>query len=310
MTRGKISLELRPTDIADVVAAGIELASPLLEQRSHRLAVRVPRGLVVNGDPTRLGQVFANLLTNAAKYTPAGGSIVVAAQAVGRMVEVRVQDTGMGIRTEMLPRIFDIFVQERQSLDRADGGLGLGLAIVRSLVGLHGGRVEARSEGPGRGSELIVELPLAEDSTATAAAQRRPATSPRRDGWRVLVVDDNVDAADLLAEALESWGHAVSVAHDAVAALKLLEGLRPELMLLDIGLPVMDGYELARRIRADPVNATARLVAVTGYGQPKDRAASAAAGFDAHLVKPVDLETLEAELSRVMAAPARAPATT
>jgi PAS domain S-box-containing protein len=306
MTRGKISLERRSVELADAVAAGVELASPLLEQRMHRLSVRVPRGLVVDGDLTRLGQVFANLLTNAAKYTPSGGNVTIVGEEVGTSARVSVRDDGMGIRPEILPRVFEMFVQERQARDRADGGLGLGLAIVRSLVTQHGGSVEARSEGPGRGSELVVEMPLSQGREARAADRVSEPELPRPDGWQVLVVDDNHDAAALLADALGAWGHVVRVAHDGPGALHALQAFTPDVAVLDIGLPVMDGYELARRIRADTALRGVRLLAVTGYGQAKDRADAAQAGFDAHLVKPVDLASLDAALSRLMARPARA----
>ncbi|HKU40275.1 MAG TPA: ATP-binding protein [Polyangiales bacterium] len=302
MTRGVISLDRRPLDLADAIAAGIELASPLLEHRAHHVSVNVAPGLIVDGDPTRLGQVFANLLTNAAKYTPSGGRITVTGAAEGGEARITVRDTGIGIRPDILPRVFEMFVQERQTIDRADGGLGLGLAIVRSLVTLHGGRVEAHSEGSGLGSELVVHLPLIDHAPARAATGETPRTAPAAGAVRVLIVDDNRDAADLLADALATWGHVVQVANDAADALKMLEHWRPEVALLDIGLPVMDGYELARRIRANAALQGMRLLAVTGYGQAEDREAALRAGFDEHLVKPVDLASLRAALTRLLAA--------
>jgi PAS domain S-box-containing protein len=308
MTQGKISIDRRPVDLADAVALGIELASPLLEQRAHRLSVNIPRGLVVSGDPTRLGQVVANLLTNAAKYTPSGGNVVITGDRSETGARVSVSDTGIGIRPELLAGIFEMFVQGRQAMDRAEGGLGLGLAIVRSLITLHGGTVEARSAGPGLGSEFIVQLPLQLPVRADGLAPplgRALQESATPAGWRVLIVDDNQDAAELLAEALSESGYVVRVALDGAAALRALQEERPDVALLDIGLPVMDGYELARRVRSDPALRSLRMLAVTGYGQAKDRAKAEAAGFDAHLVKPVDLQTLEAELARVMAQPAR-----
>jgi signal transduction histidine kinase len=288
VTRGKIRLSAVPTQLSDAVAKGIELASPLLEQHQHDLTVDVPTdGLGVSADPARLAQVISNLLTNAAKYTPPGGRIRVSAALDGDAVVLRVRDTGMGIDPAMLPRIFDLFTQDRQAIDRAQGGLGLGLAIVRSLVALHGGTVAAHSEGRGRGSEFVVRLPHLRMTGGAPRADAAPA--PRASsGLRVLVVDDNEDAALMLSEALVQAGHQTAVAHDGPAALQLIEAFKPHVALLDIGLPVMDGFELARQIRSGET-ANTRLVAVTGYGQEHDRQRTQAAGFDAHLIKPVDL---------------------
>jgi PAS domain S-box-containing protein len=302
ITRGKISLEQQRVELVDVIASALELTSSLFEQRAHRLTVDVPRGLFVRGDPMRLLQVFTNLLTNAAKYTPPSGGIVIAAERVDGQLRVLVRDTGIGIRAEILPKIFDLFVQERQALDRSEGGLGLGLAIVRSLVELHGGRVTVRSEGVGHGSEFCVVLPAAPDPPVSASARSGRAPIARPDGWKALVVDDNQDAAELLANLLGEWGHVVRVAHTGPAALALIEQFTPDLALLDIGLPGMDGYELARQLRARAALVNLRLVAVTGYGQAKDRIAAEQAGFAAHLVKPVDSALLETVLARVMAA--------
>ncbi|HEY0705747.1 MAG TPA: response regulator, partial [Polyangia bacterium] len=231
--------------------------------------------------------------------------VTVSAERSSDAVVVSVRDSGIGIRPEILSSIFEMFVQERQAMDRAEGGLGLGLAIVRSLVTLHGGTVEARSAGPNQGSEFLVTLPLIDEKLAPNDSRRPIPTSNTSDGWRVLIVDDNQDAAELLAEALTDWGHVVRIAFDGAAALRALEQEKPDLALLDIGLPVMDGYELARRSRSDSSLRSIRLLAVTGYGQAKDRAEAEKAGFDAHLVKPVDLQTVEVELSRIMAEPAR-----
>jgi len=299
MARGKLSLDLQPVDLGEAIARAVELASPLLERGMHHLTIDVEEDLAVEGDLTRLAQVFANLLANAAKYTPAGGSIAVTAMRQDGTIRVAVKDTGMGVRPEMLPLIFDLFVQGRQALDRAQGGLGLGLSIVKSLVTLHRGRVEARSDGPGRGSEFVVTLPaLAADRPAPSAGERAIAVrpelpGPRPAGRQILLVDDNEDAAGALADALEELGHSVKVAHDGPAALVLLETYFPDIAFLDIGLPAMDGYELARRIRCERRLAGIRLVSITGYGQPSDRERASAAGFDLHLVKPVDLELVE-----------------
>jgi CheY-like chemotaxis protein/nitrogen-specific signal transduction histidine kinase len=298
ITRAKISLDRAPVDVAEVIATAVELSSPLLERRMHHVSIDVEPDLVVEGDATRLAQVFTNLLTNAAKYTQSGGSISISATRRAKAVRVAVRDTGMGIRPELLPVVFDLFVQGRQAVDRSEGGLGLGLAIVKSLVALHGGTVEARSDGLGRGSEFVVDLPA---SSASAEIRRPAIESSERavepSGRRILVVDDNEDAASMLAEALHERGHSVKVAHDGPQALELLQTFAPEIAFLDIGLPVMDGYELARRIRDQRRLAGVRLVSITGYGQPSDRARATEAGFDIHLVKPVDLTLVEKVIS-------------
>ncbi|MCW5816950.1 MAG: PAS domain S-box protein [Labilithrix sp.] len=297
--RGKVALARRPVEIAECIAAGVELAGPLLEQRGHELAVEAPSGLVVDGDPIRLAQVFGNLLNNAAKYTPPGGHVRVLAERAGAEVRVTVRDDGVGIRPEILPAIFEPFTQEQQARDRAAGGLGLGLAIVRSLVTLHGGTVEARSEGLGRGAELSVSLPRAAATSVEAEPRGAAARDDAGARVRVLVVDDNEDAAELLADALRGLGHDVTVAHDAASALRLLDATKPKprIGLLDLGLPDMDGFELARRIRA--AHAGLPLVAVTGYGQETDRSAAAAAGFADLLVKPASLDDLATTIRRL-----------
>ncbi len=301
ITRGKVELDSRRLELSDVVLRAMEIASPLLEQRQHRVEVSVPRtGLVVNADRDRLAQVIANLLTNAAKYSEARSRIAVSAEREESGVRLGVRDEGIGIAEDMLHRVFEPFVQLQQSLDRAHGGLGLGLTIVRTLVQKHGGTVQVESEGLGRGSEFIVRLPAVPTDEAQAYADT-PAASDLvhrvRSGSRVLVVDDNADAADMLKRALQTLGFVVEVAHDGPAALAQSQTFDADVALLDIGLPVMDGYELARRLRAtcDGI----RLIAVTGYGQESDRERSASAGFDDHLVKPIDL----AELARALAPP-------
>jgi signal transduction histidine kinase len=295
ITRGKVRLNPEPVELNVVVAKAIELASPLLEQHQHVLQTDVPRhGLSVMADPARLAQVISNLLTNAAKYTPAGGQIKVTAGAEGDDVVLSVRDTGIGIAPEMLPRIFDLFAQERQAIDRAQGGLGLGLAIVRSLMTLHDGSVTARSDGRGQGSEFVIRLPHIQASEPKQPAKplRAYPGGGRADGLRVLVVDDNQDAALLLAEALAATGHTTETAHDGPTALRAAVAFKPHVALLDIGLPVMDGFELAAQLRLLPELRRTRLIAITGYGQEHDRRRSASAGFDAHLVKPVDIEEL------------------
>src|SRR5688572_22150438 len=255
ITRGKIQLRRAPVEIAEVVAKAVETASPLLEQKGHVLKLDVPRhGLTVDGDANRLAQAVANLLNNAAKYTEKPGQITVSAVVDGGEVILRVRDTGMGIAPEMLPRIFDLFVQEGQALDRSQGGLGLGLAIVRSLVHLHGGRVTAHSDGQGFGAEFVVHLPhVAADVAADPLeSDASTATAPAAAAMRVLVVDDNEDGAAMLGELLRMHGYEVRTAHDGPSALELAEAFTPDLALLDIGLPVMDGCEVARRFRSTP----------------------------------------------------------
>jgi PAS domain S-box-containing protein len=303
ITRGKVELKRRILEIGDVVASAIEMASPLLEARRHRLELEVPRrGLLVDGDAERLKQVISNLLTNAAKYTEPGGRIAVRAAREAGEVVVRVRDSGMGIPPELLPRVFDLFVQSQRALDRSQGGLGLGLTIVKTLTEMHGGRAYAESAGLGRGSAFTIRLPaLAAHALTpppgalTVPHARRRASAPRR----ILVVDDNQDAADALVEALGAAGHEAVVAYDGPTALDAAARSRPEAAFLDIGLPVMDGYELARRLR-ELLGPAVKLVAVTGYGQERDRALSRAAGFDEHLVKPVDLEHLESLLEDLL----------
>ena len=294
IARGDVRLRRERVALAEVLARAAEMAAPLIESRRHALRLALPpEELCLDADAGRLNQVFANLLTNAARYTPEGGEISVeAAVEEGRCV-VTVADNGQGIESELLPRIFDLFVQGQQGPDRANGGLGVGLALVKNLVGLHGGSVSAVSTGPGRGSAFKVTLPLAASPPAAAGttpAESTPATPARRE--RVLVVDDNQDAAEALAALLEMNGCEVRVATDPIAGLALLEEFAPGVAILDIGLPRIDGYGLAARIRATEVGRSCRLIALTGYGMAEDRARTRAAGFQAHLVKPVEPEAL------------------
>jgi signal transduction histidine kinase/CheY-like chemotaxis protein len=298
-TRGKASLEKEPVELATVLARAIETERPLLSQRSHALTVEVPQeGLLVDADPVRLAQVFTNLLGNAARYTDPGGHVAVTARRDGDEAVVTVRDDGIGIPPELLPRIFEPFLQGERALDRSQGGLGIGLTTARALVELHGGTLTARSGGPGAGSELIVRLPVLPSSVAARPAPNAPSPDPpvERPAFRILLVDDNEDAAELLAEALRRTGHEVLVAHDGPEALAVAPGFRPDAALLDIGLPGMDGYELARELRRLLGPHPPRLLAVSGYGQDADRERSHAAGFELHLVKPVDLDSLVARL--------------
>ena len=298
ITEGKIELRKARVELAEVAARAIEMASPMLEKKQQRLSVDIPaRGCIVDADASRLAQVLANLLTNASKYSDANTEIVFRAGCQDRMVRISVRDQGIGISPQMLDTVFDLFVQNRQSIARSQGGLGLGLAIVRSLVALHGGTVTAHSKGEGQGSEFVVQLPLAAGSVALLPAQTLTTVAglhrKGRDAARVLVVDDNDDATALINEALDSLGYEVRTAPDGLAALRIAAEFKPQVALLDIGLPVMDGYELAQRLRASPGLEALRLVAVTGYGQRKDKRRSKLAGFDAHLVKPVGLRQLQ-----------------
>lgn len=304
IARGKVALKLEVIELAEIVARALEVASPLLEQRSHRLALDVPsRGLAVEGDAARLAQVVSNLLTNAAKYTPHGGEVSIRAALEGDEVVLRVRDTGVGIPADVLPRVFDLFVQGRQQIDRSQGGLGLGLTIVRSLVERHGGTVSAHSSGAGAGSEFIVRLPAAHAGAPRGGDQSTDAQAvlPTARGIRVLIVDDNADAAEMLALALDASGYVSTIATDALQALALASAGTFDVACVDIGLPVMDGYELAARLRELPHLQSLRLVAVTGYGQASDRQRAFEAGFDEHVVKPVDLDALAALLAQVQA---------
>ncbi len=295
ITSGKIELRRRPIELSDIVAKAIETASPLLEQQRHRLRVHVPgHGLRVHGDLDRLAQVVANLLTNAAKYTEAGGEITIRGEDEDGEIVLQVRDTGIGIAPDTLPKVFERFVQDRQASERSQGGLGLGLAIVRSLVALHDGTVSAESAGLGHGATFTVRLPrLARDREREAASTAaRPPSGGARRSMRVLVVDDNRDAAATLAAALSVYGHDVRIAHDGPAALALVGDWRPDVAVLDLGLPVMDGYELADRLRPGSGGPGPRLIALSGYGQERDRRRTEAAGFAAHFVKPVELEPL------------------
>ena len=294
ITRGKIDLRLRPVELFSVVEKGIEMASPLIDRSGHSLVVNVPSsGFSVEADADRLAQVVSNLLTNAAKFTPRGGRIEISAARAAGEVSLYVRDNGVGLPAELLPRLFDAFVQGERRVDRSQGGLGLGLAIVHGIIVAHGGTVDARSDGVGMGSEFVVRLRargLAEPSYQSVHPEPLRRAADRR---RVLVVDDNEDAALMLAAVIQSVGHEVMTAFDGPTALSAAEHFRPDAALLDLGLPVMDGFELARRLREmGGGTRDLKLVAVTGYSSPRDFERSSQASFDRHLVKPIDTVTL------------------
>jgi PAS domain S-box-containing protein len=291
VTRGKIDLKFERVEIAQPLEKAVEMASLLLETRHHRLEVEVESGLAWEGDPVRLAQVVANLLTNAARYTEPGGHVRLrACREDASCLRISVTDNGVGMAPELRAQVFDLFFQGKRNIDRAEGGLGIGLALVKNIVDLHGGRVEARSAGKGKGSEFIVLLPLqtpglVEEAAPPAVTATQAAVASR---CRIMLVDDNVDGAQTLARLLGAHGHEVRVFHEPIAALAAVAGFRPDLAVLDIGLPVLDGYELARRMRTLLGGHPCRLIALTGYGQEADKARSEQAGFERHLVKPVN----------------------
>jgi signal transduction histidine kinase/CheY-like chemotaxis protein len=304
ITRGQIRLRQEPLNLATILERAIDSTRLLIEGNRHTLTLtRFPEPTRVLADATRLEQIFGNLLNNAAKYTEPSGSIHVIEERHGNVAVVRIRDTGFGIAPALLPHIFDLFIQGDRTLDRSHGGLGIGLTLVKILVELHGGTVAAYSEGIGQGSEFVVRLPL-----VTEPAEHRPAADadlPRgaaEPSLQVLVVEDNKDTADSLAMLLEHWGHHVRTSHDGPAGLEAARHDRPEVVLLDIGLPGMNGYEVARQLRQE-FGSAIRLVAMTGYGQDEDRQRAFEAGFDAHLVKPADPATLQAMLANPSIAP-------
>src|SRR5262245_2956405 len=306
ITRGKIQLQKDPVELANAVTCAVETVRSLVESRKHELSVTLPTNPVrLMADPTRLAQVIGNLLNNAAKYTECGGKIWLTAEQVGDEVVVRVRDTGMGIPSEVLPRVFELFAQADRTLDRSQGGLGIGLTLVHQLVEMHGGTVIASSSGPGQGSEFVIRLPALEHEEASQLIGARNAGAmsvSEPTTLRVLVVDDNIDVARTLAMVLNEVGHHVRTVHDGQAALDATGTLRPDVVFLDLGLPTMDGYEVARRLRNQPGGDSLMLVALSGYGQEDDLRRSRAAGFDLHLTKPVGLAVLEPLLASVKSA--------
>ncbi|CAN5773877.1 hypothetical protein BH11MYX3_BH11MYX3_01430 [soil metagenome] len=285
LARGAVTLQRASVRVQDAITDALEASEHALLVRKHHVTVDVSPELQVAADRARLTQVLVNVIANAAKYTPPGGEITVRALVTEGAAVISVKDNGRGISPQLLPHVFDLFHQGAQSIDRGDGGLGLGLAIVKNLVELHGGSVSAASAGADQGTEVILRWPLAlPEYAAPRAASHRPR--------KILVVDDNVDAAETLAEMLRLLGHDVVVAYNAIAALATAETAKPQLALLDLGLPVVDGYQLAQQIRAHPDLAKVSLVALTGYGSERERERAKQAGFDHHLVKPLDPDLL------------------
>ena len=301
ITRGEIALRKEALDLRAVVVRAVETAQPWIDERKHRLALeRPPQPLTLAGDAMRLEQVFANLLHNAAKYTDPGGRIDVSLERQGDAAVVRVRDDGIGIQPELLPHVFELFTQGDRSLDRARGGLGIGLTLVRQIVELHGGTIEARSEGKARGTEMVVRLPVAEAAAVVAEPEAEAPRAAEENGDqrpRMLIVEDQRDAAEGLAELMRMRGYAVEIALEGNAALTSAEARPPAVVLLDLGLPGLDGFEVARRLRQLPGTSEALLVALSGYGRDEDRQRGREAGIDHHLVKPVELR----ELDRVLA---------
>jgi signal transduction histidine kinase len=304
ITRGKIALTREPVEVATLLTRALETIDPLLQERGHTLTLQVPpEPLRVDGDPTRLTQALGNVLGNAAKYTERGGRIELTCEPHGAEVEIRVRDNGIGIPAELLPRIFDLFTQLDRRTDHSASGLGIGLALVRRLVEMHGGSVSALSAGAGAGSEFVIKLPLLLRDEIMRAhdeshPQNRDIPAPPR---RILLADDNPDALESLATVLRLRGHEVYSAQNGAAALETAALHLPEVALLDIGMPLVDGYEVARRIRSQEWGKAITLVALTGWGQESDRRRSEEAGFDAHLVKPLDLDKLAAVLAQLPA---------
>ncbi|MFZ0008066.1 MAG: ATP-binding protein [Steroidobacteraceae bacterium] len=290
IARDSLELRLQMTDLNSIIALATETAQPLIEAKRHALKIEVPEGAArFAADPVRLAQVLANLVSNAAKYTDPEGEIRVRAMCSADTVIFGVTDSGIGIPQDALEEVFSMFSQVKSAQDRSEGGLGIGLALARGLIHLHGGTLEARSDGMGRGSEFIAKLPRRTLSSAPEAAGVASAPSVRR---RVLIADDNRDAADTLAMLLRMDGHDVSVVYDGRQAVATIDSFRPEIALLDVGMPELDGYEVAGRVRQGPLGSSITLIAVTGWGQASDKARAAAAGFNHHLTKPIELESL------------------
>lgn len=294
ITLGKIELRQERADLTAIVDSAVEGARHLINARRHHLEVSFPdQPIAIVADPTRMAQVVLNLLNNSAKYTEEGGRISLVVEQENDQAVIQIRDNGMGIAPELLPRVFELFTQAERTLDRSLGGLGIGLTIVRRLVEMQGGSVEAHSDGPGRGSEFVLRIPVATAQLATQSPPHQEAQGRQPPGSRVLVVDDHADSADSLSLILTHLGHNVQTAYEGRTAIAIAHGFRPGVVFCDLGLPVMDGYEVARQLRDFPETRQAVLVALTGYGQEEDKKRSVTAGFDYHLVKPVSPESLQ-----------------
>jgi len=302
ITQGKIRLQLEPIDLNAVILRAVEASRPLIDQAGHELEVATPPDVVlVNGDADRLTQVVTNLLNNAAKYTEDAGRIWLSAGVDGAEAVVRIRDTGVGIPPQMLTQVFELFTQANRSIDRAQGGLGIGLTLVRRLVEMHGGTVQALSDGPGRGSEFVVRLPLITDERPGLVASTRPDRIRTAASLQIVVVDDNIDGVESMAQLFRLEGHEVATAVDGPSALEVIRQFQPDVVVLDIGLPHMDGYEVARRLRADPLTRDMFLIAMSGYSRDEDRQSAEDAGFDHHVVKPVAFGVMQELLISIRA---------
>jgi signal transduction histidine kinase/CheY-like chemotaxis protein len=295
---GRVRLQIQDVELKSVIESALETTRPLLERQGIRVMTDLGAGSVqLRADSVRLQQVFVNLLNNAAKYTDEGGVVAVSVNRSGDSLVVRIRDNGVGISQDLLPRIFDLFSQAEQTMDRSQGGLGIGLSLVKHLVALHGGQVEARSDGLGLGSEFRVELPIGAPPSVAAVNAAPPEVPIDKPSCRILVVDDNVDSCTMLTALLRHAGHSVREAHDGREALRSALKWRPDIVLLDIGLPYLSGYEVAQQLRQQSYAAEMRLVALTGYGQDEDVRAAEEAGFDAHFTKPLDFEAFLERIS-------------
>jgi PAS domain S-box-containing protein len=296
IVRGKVALRREPVDLRAVIDRAVEEIQPTIDARGHELMVSMPaRPIIIDADIVRLAQVLSNLLANAAKFSPNPSQIWLTAERSGSDVLIRVRDEGVGIAPEFLPKIFNLFSQADVPLARTEGGLGIGLTLVKSLIEMHGGAVTVTSAGVGQGSEFVVRMPVSDATpAATTPTFAPPSNSAKR---KVLVVDDNVDAAVTVSALLKAWGHEVQTVYNGPAALETARGFRPDVVLLDIGLPGLSGYDVAKKLRAEGIHNRMLITALTGYGQAEDRARAQAAGFDYHLTKPPDVAVLEALLA-------------
>jgi CheY-like chemotaxis protein len=302
ITTGKLKLRKERVELATVVQSAVDTSRPLIEEQGHKLTITLPAAsIVLDADPTRLAQVFSNLLNNAAKYSEQGGHITLSAEPKADEVVVRVTDRGIGIPADHLPRIFQLFAQVETASDRSQGGLGIGLSLVKGLIEMHGGKIEAHSEGPGRGSEFVARLPMisAEPISGSYTAKDDDESASPAAKYRILIVDDNRLSSDSTATALGLMGHELATARDGIEGIERAQSFRPDVILLDIGLPEVNGFETARRIRAQPWGKNIFLIAVTGYGQEEDRRRSLQAGFNYHLVKPLSFSELKDKLSEL-----------